>query len=66
MSTNEPEKTLFGTIFDSNKLLTKVDYTDFYNGKWNTNKDLKEALKHGKFISITSFSLYFLFLGLIS
>ena len=64
MSTNEPEKTLFGTIFDSNKLLTKVDYTDFYNGKWNKNKDLKEALKHGKFISITSFSFYFLFFRL--
>ena len=50
MSTNEPfpEKTLFGTNFDSNKLLTKVDYTDFYNGKWNKNK---EALKQGKILS---------------
>jgi len=54
MSVNNgpPEKTLFGTNFDSNKLLTKVDYTDFYNGKWNEKKNYKDGLKHGKIISM--------------
>ena len=45
------EKTLFGTNFDSNKLLTKVDYTDFYNGKWNQKNEFRNALKQGKILS---------------
>ena len=47
-----PEKTLFGTNFDSNKLLTKIDYTDFYNGKWNERQSFREGLKHGKILSM--------------
>lgn len=49
-----PEKTLFGTNFDSNKLLTKIDYTDFYNGKWNERQSFREGLKHGKILSMFS------------
>lgn len=47
------EKTLFGSNMDSGKLISKVDYNDYFSGKW----------KHSKNIGVHSnFSLLFYYL----
>ena len=34
------EKTLFGSNMDSGKLISKVDYSDYFSGKWKHSKNI--------------------------
>lgn len=34
------EKTLFGSNMDSGKLISKVDYNDYFSGKWKHSKNI--------------------------